>query len=105
MSEQPDTANLPKWDLADHMRKSFRHAGLGVTEMADYLDVSPRSVSNWINGRIDPSVQTVRLWALRTGVPFTWFCHGSASPCDIEPIAAGQHRSGIMQCLPTRESA
>jgi transcriptional regulator with XRE-family HTH domain len=105
MSEQPDTAGLPKWDLADRMTKSLRHAGLGVAEIADYLDVSPRTVSNWLSGRITPPAAKARLWALRTGVPFTWFCHGSLEPCDIAPIAAGQRRSNSMQSLPTRESA
>ena len=70
MSE-PDPA-VPQWDVADRMRKSLREASIGVTEIADYLDVSRTSVSNWINGRIPPSVQTLRLWALRTGVPYEW---------------------------------
>ena len=70
MSE-PDPA-VPQWDVADRMRKSLREAAIGVTEIADYLDVSRTSVSNWINGRIPPSVQTLRLWALRTGVPYEW---------------------------------
>lgn len=104
MSEQPVTeAGLPKWDLADKMRKSLRHAGLGVTEMAEYLDVSPRTVSNWIGGRIEPSAHTVMAWALRTGIPYTWFCHGSMEPCDYAPreVSAGQgeirHRANKMQ--------
>ena len=72
MTEQPASAGAPQWDVADRLRKALRHAGIGVTEMADYLDVSRTSVSNWINGRIEPSVQTLRLWALRTGVPYEW---------------------------------
>jgi transcriptional regulator with XRE-family HTH domain len=54
------------------MRKALRESRLGVADMADYLGVSRTSVSNWINGRISPSVQTLRLWALRTGVRFEW---------------------------------
>jgi transcriptional regulator with XRE-family HTH domain len=72
MSEQPAAPTVPSWDLADRMRKALRHAGLGVAEIADYLDVSRTSVSNWINGRVMPSTQTLRLWSLRTGVPFDW---------------------------------
>ena len=30
---------IPQWDLADRMAKSLRTAGIGVQEMADYLDV------------------------------------------------------------------
>jgi transcriptional regulator with XRE-family HTH domain len=73
MSEQPASpADVPAWDVADRMRKSLRHANGGVAEMADYLGVSRASVSNWINGRIEPSTQTLRLWAMRTGVSYEW---------------------------------
>jgi transcriptional regulator with XRE-family HTH domain len=72
MSEQPAAPVVPSWDLADRMRKSLRHSGTGVQEMADYLGVARNTVSTWINGRIAPSAQTIRLWALRTGVPFEW---------------------------------
>ena len=70
---------VPEWDLADRMRKALRTAHLGVQEMADYLDVSRNTVGTWINGRVDPSVQTLRLWALRTGVPYGWLVTGEDS--------------------------
>ena len=77
MSEQPVVpAVIPQWDVADRMRKSLREADLGVQEIADYLDVSRNTVSTWINGRIEPSVQTLRLWALRTGVSYEWLAGG-----------------------------
>ena len=60
------------WDLADRMRKALRVADVAVIDMADYLGVTRGTVSTWINGRIAPSRQTLRLWALRTGVPFEW---------------------------------
>lgn len=63
---------LPSWDTADRMRKALRHSDVGVGEMADYLGVAPNTVSTWINGRIRPSKQTLRLWALRCGVPLEW---------------------------------
>lgn len=75
MSEQPE-AVIPEWDLADRMRKALRQADIGVAEMADYLGVSRTSVSNWINGRVEPSLQTLRLWSLRTGVPLEWVLAG-----------------------------
>ena|SRR5258706_2377528 len=103
MSEQPVTAaGLPKWDLADKMRKSLRHAGLGVAEMADYLDVDRSTVSTWINGRIEPSARVVQLWALRTGIPYTWYCHGDLRPCDYAPAEASSGRRATkMQTLQT----
>lgn len=73
MSEQPASlAGVPEWDIADRMRKALRQADVGPQEMAGYLDVTRQSVGNWINGRIEPSVQTLRLWALRTGVSYDW---------------------------------
>jgi transcriptional regulator with XRE-family HTH domain len=74
MNEQPATPppNVPEWDTADRMRKALRHADIGVQEMADYLGVARNTVSTWINGRIEPSTQTLRLWSLRCGVSYEW---------------------------------
>jgi transcriptional regulator with XRE-family HTH domain len=71
------TERIPEWDTADRMRKALRDADLEVGEMADYLGVSRSSVSNWINGRIRPSKQTLRLWAMRCGVPLDWLIEGT----------------------------
>jgi transcriptional regulator with XRE-family HTH domain len=72
MSEQPVVAAVPEWDVADRMRKALRESGVGVQEIADYLGVARNTVSTWINGRIEPSKQTLRLWALRCGVSYEW---------------------------------
>ncbi len=66
------SGSVPEWDTADRMRKALRVADIGVQEIADYLGVSRNTVSTWINGRITPSTQTLRLWALRCGVDFEW---------------------------------
>jgi transcriptional regulator with XRE-family HTH domain len=73
-----DGPTQPEWDRADVMRKALRHAGLSVHEIADYLGVARNTVSTWINGRIEPSTQTLRLWALRCDVPYEWLM--SAAP-------------------------
>lgn len=82
MSEPASPPDVPQWDVADRMRKALREADIGVAEMADYLDVSRTSVSNWINGRVEPSTQTLRLWALRCGVKFTWLADDAGSDRD-----------------------
>jgi transcriptional regulator with XRE-family HTH domain len=80
MSEQPAAPlGVPQWDTADRLRKALRTANVSVQEIADYLGVSRTSASNWINGRIDPSTQTLRLWALRTGVSYTWLRDGTGA--------------------------
>lgn len=77
MSEQPASpSGVPTWDVADRMRKALRHAGLSSGQMATYLGVGGNTVSTWINGRITPSTQTLRLWALRCGVPYEWLAEG-----------------------------
>lgn len=82
------------------MRKALRQAGVAVSEMAEYLDVTRGSVSNWINGRVAPSVQTLRLWALRTGVPYEWLVTGEVGPAG--PGGAAVRHQGLeprTQCL------
>lgn len=69
---------VPEWDVADRMRKALRSAGIGVQEMADYLDVNRATISTWINGRIAPSTQTLRLWAMRCEVTYEWLVSGDA---------------------------
>ena len=71
------TGTVPEITQGDRMRVSLRHAGLGQ-EMATYLDVTRGAVGNWINDRVTPSKQTMRLWALRCGVPLEWLESGKA---------------------------
>jgi transcriptional regulator with XRE-family HTH domain len=79
MSQQPITLNRLEFDLSDRLRKSLHVAGLSNQDMADYLGVSKNTVSRWITGAIDPKISMVRLWALRTGVPFEWLATGVAT--------------------------
>lgn len=80
MSMATRSPAVPEWDIADRMRKSLRVSGVGVQEMADYLEVARNTASTWINGRITPSAQTLRLWALRTGVDYQWLRTGCPRP-------------------------
>ena len=68
---------VPEWDKADRLRKALRMAGVKPGEMASYLDVEPHAISRWLSGRINSSQQSVRLWALRTGVPLEWLLTGA----------------------------
>lgn len=83
MTQAPE--RIPEFDLADRMRKSLREVGIDVQEMAAYLGCSRSSVSGWINGRITPSLQTQRLWALRCGVPFEWLRNGAVQVAEPGP--------------------
>ena len=69
---------VPQFDQADRMRKALRVSGVSVGEMADFLGVARESVGRWINGRTEPSNQTLRLWAIHTGVSYDWILAGEA---------------------------
>lgn len=76
----PDASpDAPPWNLADRLEKARKHARVSVGEMADYLGVSPGTVHNWTSGRIRPKVQTLRLWAIRCGVPYAWLETGTGT--------------------------
>ena len=74
-----------EFDLADRMRRALRISGVTVQDVADYLGVARNTVSTWINGHIVPSKQTLRLWAMRTGVPFVWLETGQVVTDDNGP--------------------
>lgn len=63
---------IPEFELHDRMKKTLPWSGTSVGDIAEYLGVTRETVSRWVNGKIVPSRQTLRLWALRTGVPFEW---------------------------------
>lgn len=88
---------VPEFDLADRMRKALRTAGVGSTEIADYLGVARATVSNWINGHVTPSKQTLRLWAMRTGVSFDWLQTGE-NPHQLDAD------EGVARMLPRLDS-
>lgn len=110
MSENP--VHVPKWDMADRMRKSLRDAGIGVQDMADYLEISRNTVGNYINGHTPPPGPVLRLWAMRCGVPYEWLRLGG-DPLD-SPRGGGATpgiTAGILRILapktvvPQRRSA
>lgn len=85
-TQQAITIAVPPETLGDRMRRALRKEHISVHEIADYLGVSRNTVSTWINDRIYPSEQTLKLWAIRTGVPERWLKEGDAS---MSPFPAG----------------
>lgn len=80
-----------EFDLADRMRKTLRHTGISVQQMADYLGVSRNTVGSWINGHTPPDRRTILLWAMRTGVPVEWLETGQV------PTTPDGEGSSLMQ--------
>lgn len=56
----------------DRLGKALDVSGTTSMEMAEYLGVTRTTISNYINGHTDPKKQTLRLWAMKTGVPLEW---------------------------------
>ena len=81
-----DTKYLPT--TGDVMRRTLDAAELSSADMADYLGVSRYSVSNWLNDRVRPSTQTMRLWALRTGAPYEYLVDPVCAIRDLNPEPA-----------------
>lgn len=84
MSQQPHSS-VPTWDLSDRMSKALRHAGVPVQGMAEYLGVSRNTVGNYLHGRTVPDKRTMRLWAIRCGVPLEWLETGVVTEGDGPP--------------------
>jgi transcriptional regulator with XRE-family HTH domain len=103
MSMETTSVGVPEFDRADRMRKALRVSGVGVQEIADYLGVARNTVSTWINGRIEPSTQTVRLWALKTGVPYEWLQTGRVDTPEPPDPATRRYspRYGTARNFPT----
>ena len=72
--------DLPEWDLADRLRKSLEHRGLKVEDMAEFLEVHPNTVHNWLGRRAKPQATAVRVWAMRVDLPYEWVAHGIEPP-------------------------
>ncbi|MBZ4486265.1 helix-turn-helix domain-containing protein [Microbacterium sp. cx-55] len=67
-----------QFDRADRIRRAMRVSGLGTGDLADALEVSRNTVTNWISGRTAPRPRDLKAIALRTGFPFAWLETGEA---------------------------
>lgn len=95
MTTSHAAGKIPEWGLHDRMRKSAHVAGISVQAMADYFGVSRNTVGAWINGRVEPSLSTIRLWALATGVPFEWLQTGEMPCPSPSPDGGGTTDPGL----------
>lgn len=82
---------VPPEHIGHRMRRALEHANVGVQQMAGYLGVQRNAVSRWLNGHVQPSKQTMRLWALRTGVSLHWLETGEPPTGGPDGGSAGDH--------------
>ena len=64
-------------DLADRLAKSRDVWGVSIVDMAAYLEVHRNSVGAWLNRRTRPRPANLKLWAMKTGVPYEWLRDGT----------------------------
>jgi transcriptional regulator with XRE-family HTH domain len=70
------TPSTWEFHIGDRLAKALTVAGVNNLEMAEYLGISANTIGNYTSGRTAPKMQTLRLWALRTGAPLDWLLTG-----------------------------
>lgn len=73
-----DTTTVPRFTMADRLRKAREFAGMTQDELADAIGISRRTVTTYEHGGTRPSRVIIRGWALATGVPVDWLTSGDA---------------------------
>ena len=58
------------------MALALEAADIGVQEIAEVLEVSRNTVSNYLHGRSRPNAATLRVWANRCSVDYGWLSTG-----------------------------
>lgn len=74
------TGFIPAWTLGDRLRKARLTTGLGIVEFADKVGISRVTVRNAESDRTEPHKNTVKMWALATGVSYEWLLNGKTPP-------------------------
>lgn len=79
MTQQPayDTGTVPPETLGWRLQRALSFASVSVEQMSAELGVSRSTVSRWLNDRGTPSLGYLKIWALRTGTPYSWLQHGA----------------------------
>ena len=80
MSIAPEMQGRLIFGLPDRLHKALVVADVSAAEMSAYLGVSRNTIGNYTSGRTHPKKQTLRLWAMRTGVPLRWLETGALDP-------------------------
>jgi DNA-binding XRE family transcriptional regulator len=72
MAEQ----RVHQFTLGDRLRKARMATGLSSQDMADLLDASRTTVSNYEHGRTEPTATVAARWAELTDVNLVWLITG-----------------------------
>lgn len=106
MSEMHVPTTIPPLTLGWRLQMSLDYAGISTQQMADELGVVRSTVSRWMHDNgAPPRDGFLRLWALRTGVPYEWLRDGVASSGDPAGPDRGPGLSAVNGKRPRRPVA
>jgi transcriptional regulator with XRE-family HTH domain len=80
---QQGARDVPSFELRHRLGLALEHAGVSVQEMAAELEMSRNTIGNYLSGRRPPTASTMKMWALRCGVPYFWIRYGVTDPAEI----------------------
>jgi transcriptional regulator with XRE-family HTH domain len=63
--------------IADRLNKSLKYAGMSHNEMAEYLEIHRNTLGGYCTGKTQIRSVTLRVWAMRVGLPIEWLQHGT----------------------------
>lgn len=71
---------IPEFDLSDRLRKARKTTGLDIRAFAEKVGISKATVTNAESGKNRPQKNTIKIWALATGVDYEWLLTGKTPP-------------------------
>lgn len=91
-----DSGGVPTFELRHRLALALEHADVSVADMADVIGYSVKQTSNYLHGRQHPREGTLRVWAIRCGVPLVWLRDGIVP--DDGPGGTSDLRSDRSSC-------
>lgn len=74
----------PVLTFLERLSIAVGRTGMGKTELAEWLELNPSSVSRWFMGDTRPRAAVLRLIAMQSGVSYEWLKPG---PRDEDPAS------------------
>ena len=83
--------HIPRWTLADRLRKARIDAGLSQDELAEKARISRRTITSGECGAHVPAYNNIRAWAEVTHVPIEWILEAEADGGSSDVVTAEYH--------------
>jgi transcriptional regulator with XRE-family HTH domain len=86
-----------KMNKAVKIKESLRKAGINQSQLARKLGLTRGMVSNWISGKLNPKLETLKKISEATDVPLNFFLENSNFASDNSSIVVNQKNYEQMQ--------